>query len=128
SFTIDNPARVAFDFPGTSLNVPARNQHIGVGQVESVNAVEAEGRTRVVVNLVQLTPYTVSTAGNTVTVTLEGAAADITTTGAAVATAPAAAGAPAAAMPPSGAAATMPGTATGEHIQGIDFRRGPAGE
>ncbi len=122
SFTIDNPARVAFDFPGTTLKALARSQHIGVGKVESVNAVEAEGRTRVVVNLVQLTPYQVETAGNVVTVTLEGVPADITAVPGAMAAAPAAG------REATPATATMPGTASGERIEGIDFRRGPAGE
>ena len=31
SFTIDNPARIAFDFPGTVSSLPKRSQPIGVG-------------------------------------------------------------------------------------------------
>ena len=49
SFTIDNPARIAIDLPGTTLNLVNRTQTIGVGNTESVTAVQAEGRTRVVV-------------------------------------------------------------------------------
>jgi type IV pilus assembly protein PilQ len=128
SFTIDNPARVALDFPGTTLNVPVRSQQIGVGKVESVAAVEAEGRTRVVMNLVQVVPYSMKTEGNTVKVLLEGVPADITSAvrpqiaGASSATSAAPAPAPAA------AGLTMPGTAAGESIRGIDFRRGDVGE
>src|SRR5919108_307214 len=47
SFTIDDPARIALDLPDTRLNLPAKNQPIGVGTVRSLNAVEAGGRTRV---------------------------------------------------------------------------------
>ena len=109
SFTIDNPARVALDFPSTSLNLDEKTKNIGIGNAESVTAVEAEGRTRVVVNLVSMVPYDIRTDGNTVVVTVEGGAADI-------------------ASEVSGAVATLPGGATGAQINDIDFRRGTGGE
>lgn len=56
SFTIDNPARIALDFPNTSSKV-ARKVPIGVGIARSINVVEAQGRTRVVLNLVRMVPY-----------------------------------------------------------------------
>lgn len=108
SFTIDNPARIALDFPGTNLNLNNKNQSIGVGNAESVTAVEADGRTRVVLNLVQLVPYEVSTQGDNVLITLDGAQADVEAQ--------------------SASAATLPGTAAGANIRDIDFRRGAAGE
>ncbi len=74
SFAIDNPARVALDFPGVSLNLSRKTSEIGVGMARSVTAVEAAGRTRVVLNLVKLVPYTMKVAGNRVLITLEGAA------------------------------------------------------
>ena len=109
SFTIDNPARVALDFPGTALNVAQKSQNIGIGNTESVTAVEADGRTRVVVNLVNLVPYDIKSDGNIVTVTLEGGAADI-------------------ASEVSSEVATLPGGATNAQINDIDFRRGAGGE
>ncbi len=109
SFTIDNPARVALDFPGTALNVAQKSQNIGIGNTESVTAVEADGRTRVVVNLVNLVPYDIKSDGNIVTVTLEGGAADI-------------------ASEVSSEVATLPGAATNAQINDIDFRRGAGGE
>lgn len=109
SFTIDNPARIAIDFPGTSLNLAEKTQNIGIGNAESVTAVEAGGRTRVVVNLVNMVPYDLSSDGNVVTLTLDGAAADI-------------------AADVAGEAATLPGSATDARINDIDFRRGAGGE
>ncbi len=109
SFTIDNPARIAVDFPGTSLNLAEKSQNIGIGNAESVVAVEAEGRTRVVVNLVNMVPYDINSDGSIVTLTLEGGAADIATDMAAD-------------------AATLPGSATDARINDIDFRRGAGGE
>ncbi|MCF6323488.1 MAG: type IV pilus secretin PilQ [Gammaproteobacteria bacterium] len=56
SFTIDNPARIALDFPGTTSNV-VKKTPIGMGIARSINVVEAKGRTRVVLNLVRMVPY-----------------------------------------------------------------------
>ncbi|HFD92054.1 MAG TPA: type IV pilus secretin PilQ family protein [Gammaproteobacteria bacterium] len=73
SFTIDNPARVALDFPETSSSVPRRHL-TNVGVVRSVHVVEAKGRTRVVLNLSQMVPYETRVDGNNVYITLEGSA------------------------------------------------------
>ncbi len=70
SFTIDNPARIALDFPDTSLNVSDKSMNIGVGVAHSISAVEASGRTRIVLNLVEQVPYDITTSGNNVIVTL----------------------------------------------------------
>lgn len=56
SFTIDNPARIALDFPNTTSNV-AKKVPVGMGIARSINAVEAKGRTRVILNLVRMVPY-----------------------------------------------------------------------
>ena len=56
SFTIDNPARIALDFTATTSNI-ARKIPIGMGIARSINAVEAKGRTRVVLNLVRMVQY-----------------------------------------------------------------------
>ena len=110
SFTIDNPARIALDFPGTDLNLANKNQTIGVGNAESVTAVEADGRTRVVLNLVQLVPYTVNASGDTVVVTLDGIQADLES------------------QASSSSTMTLAGDAAGAMIRDIDFRRGAEGE
>ena len=74
SFAIDNPARVALDFPGVSLNLAQKTAEIGVGMARSVTAVEAAGRTRVVLSLVKLVPYSMRVDGNRVLLTLDSAA------------------------------------------------------
>lgn len=70
SFTIDNPARIALDFPATSNGGVDRSQKIGVGMVTSMNVIEARGRTRVVFNLTKMVPYQSRVEGNRVVVTL----------------------------------------------------------
>ena len=67
NFTIDNPARIAIDLPGVDLKLAKTTQAIGVGMAHSVSAVEAAGRTRVVVNLVQLNVAVTDNKGNYVT-------------------------------------------------------------
>ncbi len=70
SFTIDDPARIAFDFPSTTVNLPTKTTAIGVGVARSITAVEAGNRTRVVVNLAKLVGYNTAVEGNTVIITL----------------------------------------------------------
>ncbi len=112
SFTTDNPARIAFDFPNTASKLPKRSQTIGVGMARSVTAVEAMGRTRVVVDLVALVPYQTAVQGNKVVITL------------------ASAGAVAAARDSSGMGkpASTSSDSGPRRIENIDFRRGDNGE
>src|SRR5208283_4222264 len=69
-FTIDKPARIAFDLPNTTLALQSRRIDVRSGGVDTVLAAEANGRTRVVVNVESLLPYTTQVDGNTIIVTL----------------------------------------------------------
>jgi type IV pilus assembly protein PilQ len=69
-FTIDKPARIAFDLPNTSLGLASRRIDVRSGGVDTVLAAEANGRTRVVVNVDTLIPYTTKLDGNTIVVLL----------------------------------------------------------
>src|SRR5450755_836957 len=69
-FTIDKPARIAFDLPNTTLALPSRRIDVRSGGVDTVLAAEANGRTRLVVNVDALMPYTTKVDGNTLIVTL----------------------------------------------------------
>ncbi len=71
TFTIDNPARIALDLPDTSNDLEDRRIAISSGMLQNVTTVEAGGRTRVVINLTALTPYTTSVRGNQLLVTLD---------------------------------------------------------
>jgi len=114
SFTIDNPARIVLDFPHTTHTLDKNSQTIGVGLAKSINIAEAKGRTRVVLNMVQLTPYETRIDGNDVYLTLETAA---TTTQPSTASA-------------SGRSTTAPSSGSRQRhaISNIDFRRGERGE
>ncbi len=110
AFTIDNPARIAIDLMDTSVGLKERRKEISVGQVRSVSAAEAQGRTRVVVNLGGLIAYDVRAEGNTVVLTLGS-----NPVAAANAGAPAVQGA-------------RPSAPRERRIENIDFRRGDLGE
>ena len=69
-FTIDKPARIAFDLPNTALALASRRIDVRSGGVDTVLAAEANGRTRVVVNVDTLLPYTTKVDGNDIVVTL----------------------------------------------------------
>src|SRR6266850_3023756 len=69
-FTIDKPARIAFDLPNTVLALASRRVDVHSGGVDTVFAAEANGRTRLVVNVDSLLPYTTKVDGNTIVVTL----------------------------------------------------------
>src|SRR6202453_90544 len=75
-FTIDKPARIAFDLPNTTLALASRRIDVHSGGVDTVLAAEANGRTRLVVNVDSLLPYTTKVDGNTIVVTLGTQAAD----------------------------------------------------
>jgi type IV pilus assembly protein PilQ len=107
TFTVDNPARIALDFPGTRNALAQRSQTIGVGLARSIATAETRDRTRVVVNLVRMMRYDTEVRGNEVILTLspEGGAAPM-----AVAAAPSAA----------------PGAS--RELVNVDFRRGAEGE
>jgi len=113
SFTIDNPSRIAIDLSDVNLNLANRNQTIGIGDVLGYAAVEAGGRTRVVVNLARSVAYDVNVTGSSVLLTVG------TSTGSSVAQQSDAASVFAARQSTAGGAAA---------ISNIDFRRGDKGE
>ncbi|WP_374335082.1 type IV pilus secretin PilQ [Leeia sp.] len=69
-FTVATPPRIALDFPNVSSHLSSPNISANQGNLRAVNVVEANGRTRLVVSLLQTAPYEVSTQGNEVWVKL----------------------------------------------------------
>jgi type IV pilus assembly protein PilQ len=125
SFSVANPPRVALDLPG-AVNAVGRNLvELNQGDLRSVNIVQAQGRSRVVLNLKRPLTHAVSIDGNRILVAL-GGATDTTTfrpTSAptATTTATAEASTPSAGFAPSAAS-------SGRSLRGVDFRRGAEGE
>ncbi len=109
-YTIEQPARIALDLPGVVNKLGAKNRELGVGNARSVTIVEAGDRTRLIVNLSTLAPYSARAEGNSLFVVVgEGVVR--------------AASNPVAAVKP----VVKPYTAAGKAIKGIDFQRGEQG-
>jgi type IV pilus assembly protein PilQ len=111
-FATENPPRIAIDIADTRNAVSQRRIDINNGATSGVSAVEAAGRTRVVVDLTRPSTYETKAAGNDLIVTIENG-------------------------PGSGSATTTAVAATdqtktvfahGAEISNIDFRRGKNGE
>lgn len=79
-FTINAPPRIAFDFPNTANSLGKSVQEFGEGNLRSANIVQAGNRTRLVVNLNQMTAYDTRIDGNNLLITLHGKSADTTVT------------------------------------------------
>jgi len=112
TFTIDEPARIAIDLRDTVLGLKARRKDVGIGALDTILAAEANGRTRVVLNLDVIVGYQTRVEGNSIVITLDNAAGSGTATQAASATE--------AATSTSGA---TPAGSTARSIEAIDFRR-----
>ncbi|TNJ34007.1 type IV pilus secretin family protein [Arenimonas terrae] len=74
AFTTDTPPRIAVDIPDTSNGLSQRRVVIGSGATSAVSAVEAGGRTRVVVDLFRPASYTTRSAGNLLVLTVDAGA------------------------------------------------------
>ena len=121
AFTIDNPARIALDLPNTKNGMDSRNMTVGTGLLQNITTIEAGGRTRVVVNLSALTPYSTEVRGNQLFINLTPAGSgsnDLITSE------PVLLGAANSSDESSGA----PIQDRMNSISGLDFRRGPMGE
>ena len=109
-FAINNPPRIALDFPETGNGLGRSAQEVGDVALRSVNVVQAGNRTRVVFNLNKPQTFETQIEGNSVVVTLTeqaGLAADTPTV--------------------SRFAEARPGEAT-HVLRDVDFRRGKNGE
>jgi type IV pilus assembly protein PilQ len=117
SFTIDDPARISLDLPNTTLALDARRQDANVGPLTTILAAEANGRTRVVLNLSSMVPYQTRVEGDSVYVR--------------VGQAPGESAAPAFTAQQSqgnrAAAGATAAAAGGRSVRNIDFRRGTDG-
>lgn len=74
AFTVAQPARLSLDLPETGLGQVERYTPIEVGNTRGVATAEGGDRSRVVVELTQLVPYTINVQGNDVILRLGGEA------------------------------------------------------
>lgn len=72
SFTTDDPPRIAFDLVDTANASGQRRVIIGSGATSAVTAIEADGRTRVVIDLFRPAGFESRVEGNSLIVTVSG--------------------------------------------------------
>ncbi|PMX02678.1 type IV pilus secretin PilQ [Pseudomonas sp. FW215-R2] len=116
-YTTDSPARIALDLPGVASQLASKTRDLGSGNARTATVVEANDRTRLIINLTQLAPYDARVEGNTLFVVV-GQGSKVT-----------------APRPATKAPRTTPVVApartfapTAKAIRGVDFQRGTAGE
>lgn len=113
-FSITNPARIALDFADTANGTGKSSIDISVGELRSVNVVEATGRSRIVFNLNKPLNYANFVEGNSVIVTIDGSggvATPVNSSGLSVAS-----------------ASSDVEVQKKQNLRDIDFRRGVDGE
>src|SRR6516162_6554795 len=111
SFTIDNPARISFDLPNTTLAMASKRIDVHAAGLDTIVAAETKDRTRLVLNLDKLVPYDTPVAGNNIVVMRAANAAPAT----------------AAAVPAAAASAAIATSNRVRELRAIDFRRSPDG-
>lgn len=72
SFTLNNPARIALDFPQTGNGLNKSNIPSAQGALKSVSLAQAKDRTRMVLNLTKMVGYNTLVNGKDVIITLQG--------------------------------------------------------
>lgn len=121
-YTIDQPARIALDLPGVTNQVKEKRRAVDIGNVKNLTVVEAGNRTRLVVGLNSLVPYTSRVEGNNVYIVL-GDSNTATKSTASTATS---------SVKPTNTVKTntvsTASIAGVDKIDSVDFRRGDAGE
>ncbi|MCR8922416.1 type IV pilus secretin PilQ [Dasania sp. GY-MA-18] len=63
-YNIEKPARIALDFAGVSSQLKQKKHPLSFGNASSAVVLESSGRTRMILNLVELAPYTTRVEGN----------------------------------------------------------------
>lgn len=63
-YTIEQPARIALDLPGVKNQLGVKRRELGAGNARSVNIVEAQDRTRLIINMTRLAPYSTRAEGH----------------------------------------------------------------
>lgn len=117
-YTIEQPARIALDFKDVSSVLSSKYHNLGLGNAKRMTVIEAQNRTRVIIDLNELVPYSSTQDGNNLVLVIGANDAAKVETAAPVqasAEAPSVAAAPAA-------------VSTAPAIESIDFRRGDKGD
>ena len=109
-FTVNNPPRIAFDFPNTGSTLGRTSQNVGEGDLRRINVVQAGNRTRMVLELGRTLTYDTRIEGKSLLISLQGAAV------------------PAASTSVTQHFAEIKADDKSHSVRDVDFKRGSAGE
>ncbi|MCL4470427.1 MAG: type IV pilus secretin PilQ [Gammaproteobacteria bacterium] len=109
-FAINNPPRIALDFPDTANALGKKSIDVGEAILRSLNIVQADNRTRLVINLAKPAGYETKIEGNSLLITLQSAEGTGVTSNV------------------SAKFAEAPLGQQKHALLDVDFRRGPGGE
>lgn len=112
SYTLDTPARIVLDFPGVESALAKKKHPLSFENAQSAVVLTADGKTRVIINLNQMTAFQPQVIGNSFNLRIGGA----DPSGYMVDT------------QPEYASATVPSAQTSRAVTDVDFSRGEAGE
>lgn len=132
-FTTDKPARLSLDLTDTRLSLAERYRKFRLGHVQAIGSAEARDRSRVVIELDELAPYSLRVDGSKVYLQIAAPQETAAASAAAAMTMPQpglAAPAGGMGMPASAAVLTEPASQARQPatITNVDFRRGEKGE
>lgn len=80
NFTINNPARIVLDFPGVRDHLSTNHKTINKGAVQGVTVLGNNSRTRAVISLLEMTPYSIRQQGSNILLMLGSNAKAVPTT------------------------------------------------
>jgi type IV pilus assembly protein PilQ len=128
-FHTDNPARIALDLPGVGSEISKKPIPVNAAGAENIQAMEANGRTRVIISLSSVMPYESRVEGSNIFLTL--GKTPLSTSPSAYKAAEQAtvdSRPPVRSTPGVQAESYSAPPATGKRIENVDFRRGERGE
>lgn len=70
AYNIERPARISIDLPGVKSGLERKKYNLSHSNAQSVVVLEAADRTRVIVNLLEMSPYDIESDGNSLSVNL----------------------------------------------------------
>ncbi len=112
SFSINKPARIALDFFDTQSSFGSKTIPVELGVVETISAIESQGRTRIVLNLLTPVGYKTKIEPDGLVITIDGSTNQANQP-----------------VKKTGTVNFAKPTSDGSHtLEGVDFRRGAKGE
>jgi len=119
SYTIESPARIALDLVGVNNSLTEKYHNLGLGNAKRMTVIGAKNRTRIILDLVELVPYSSRIVGNTLMIVVgdDGSVAQ---------------GQPMAASKQNAASSAVPSSSPSitrkNSVTSIDFQRGEKGD